>query len=172
MRIAVIGGSGHVGSFLVPRLVRAGHEVVNLSRGARAPYVDDQAWLEVEQIQVDRAAEDAAGAFGQRVAALEAEVVVDMICFTPDSAAALTAALRGHGGHLVHCGTIWRYGASVKQPMREDDPTAVRRVRHPEGCHCRAAGRRDPIRRPGHHGAPAGPHQRPGLAADRTTWKS
>src|SRR5215211_8199506 len=47
-------------------------------------------------------------------------------------------------------------------------PTAVRRVRHPEGCHCRAAGRRDPIRRPGHHGAPAGPHQRPGLAADRT----
>src|SRR5215211_691656 len=122
MGIAVIGGSGHVGSFLVPRLVRAGHEVVNLSRGARAPYVDDQAWLEVEQIQVDRAAEDAAGAFGQRVAALEAEVVVDMICFTPDSAAALTAALRGHGGHLVHCGTIWRYGPSVKQPMREDAP--------------------------------------------------
>ena len=36
MCIAVIGGSGHVGSFLVPRLVRAGHEVLNLSRGARA----------------------------------------------------------------------------------------------------------------------------------------
>ena len=42
MRTVVIGGSGHVGSFLVPRLVRAGHEVVNLSRGARAPYVDDE----------------------------------------------------------------------------------------------------------------------------------
>src|SRR5829696_4794060 len=166
MGIAVIGGSGHVGSFLVPRLVRAGHEVVNLSRGARAPYVDDQAWLEVEQIQVDRAAEDAAGAFGQRVAALEAEVVVDMICFTPDSAAALTAALRGHGGHLVHCGTIWRYGASVKQPMREDDPSPpFGEYGTRKAAHCRAAGRRDPIRRPGHHGAPAGPHQRPGLAA-------
>jgi nucleoside-diphosphate-sugar epimerase len=36
VRIAVIGESGHVGSFLVPRLVRVGHEVVNLSRGARA----------------------------------------------------------------------------------------------------------------------------------------
>ena len=121
MRIVVIGGSGHVGSFLVPRLVRAGHEVVNLTRGTRAPYVDDEAWSEVEQIQVDRAAEDAAGTFGQRVAALEADVVVDMICFTPESAVALVEALRGHSGHLVHCGTIWRYGVSLKQPMREDD---------------------------------------------------
>jgi nucleoside-diphosphate-sugar epimerase len=121
VRIVVIGGSGHVGSFLVPRLVRAGHEVINLTRGARAPYVDDDAWSEVEQIQVDRAAEDATGTFGQRVATLEADVVVDMVCFTPESAAALMEALRGHSGHLVHCGTIWRYGLSLKQPMREDD---------------------------------------------------
>lgn len=121
MRIVVVGGSGHVGSFLVPRLVRAGHQVVNLTRGARAPYVENEAWSEVEQITVDRAAEDAAGTFGRRVAALDADAVVDMICFTPDFAAALVAALRGHSAHLVHCGSIWRYGASVKQPMREDD---------------------------------------------------
>ena len=121
MRIVVIGGSGHVGSFLVPRLVRAGHDVVNLTRGARAHYVNDDAWSEVEQIQVDRAVDDAAGRFGQRVATLEADVVVDMICFTPESAAALVEALRGHSGHLIHCGTIWRYGLSLKQPMREDD---------------------------------------------------
>jgi len=48
MRIVVIGGSGHVGSFLVPRLVRAGHQVVNLSRGKSQPYVDDEAWREVQ----------------------------------------------------------------------------------------------------------------------------
>jgi nucleoside-diphosphate-sugar epimerase len=70
---------------------------------------------------VDREAEEAAGTFGKRVAALKADVVVDMICFTPDSAAALVEALRGRSGHLIHCGTIWRYGPSVKQPMREDD---------------------------------------------------
>ncbi|MFL6044305.1 MAG: NAD-dependent epimerase/dehydratase family protein [Propionibacteriaceae bacterium] len=121
MRIVVIGGSGHVGSFLVPRLVRAGHEVINLTRGSRAPYLDDPAWSDVGQVVVDRAAEEAAGTFGKRIAALEADVVVDMICFTPNSAAALVEALRGHSGHLIHCGTIWRYGPSVKQPMREDD---------------------------------------------------
>ena len=123
MRIVVIGGSGHVGSFLIPRLVRAGHEVVNLTRGESAPYHDDEAWSEVDQIQIDRAAEDASGTFGQKVAGLEAEVVVDMICFTPDSAAALVEALRGRSQHLIHCGTIWQYGVSVKQPMREDDPS-------------------------------------------------
>jgi len=121
VRIVVIGGSGHVGTFLVPRLVRAGHEVINLTRGARSPYIDDEVWSDVEQVAVDREAEDAAGTFGKRVAALEADVVVDMICFTPDSAAALVKELRGHSGHLIHCGTIWRYGPSVKQPMREDD---------------------------------------------------
>ena len=30
MRVVIIGGSGHVGTYLAPRLVEAGHEVVNV----------------------------------------------------------------------------------------------------------------------------------------------
>lgn len=37
MHIVAIGGTGHVGSYIVPRLVRLGHEVVVISRGAREP---------------------------------------------------------------------------------------------------------------------------------------
>jgi uncharacterized protein YbjT (DUF2867 family) len=37
-RVVIIGGSGHVGTYLVPRLVAAGFEVVNVSRGKRAAY--------------------------------------------------------------------------------------------------------------------------------------
>ncbi len=121
MRIAVIGGSGHIGSFLIPELVRSGHQVLNLSRGTSTPFTSDEAWTDVTQIAVDREAEDLAGTFGSRVAALDADVVVDLICFTPGSAAALVEALRGATGHLIHCGTIWRYGVSRKLPMREDD---------------------------------------------------
>ena len=121
MRIVIIGGSGHVGSFLVPNLISAGHEVVNLTRGKAPPYVDDDAWAKVVKIQVDRAAEDAAGTFGHRVLALEPEVVIDMICFTTESARALVEALRGRVRHLIHCGSIWRYGMSVKLPIKEDD---------------------------------------------------
>lgn len=121
MRIAVVGGSGHIGSFLVPVLVRAGHEVLNLSRGTSQPFVHDEAWSDVVQIAVDRAAEDLDGTFGKRVAALNPDAVVDLICFTPASATALVEALHGATGHLIHCGSIWRYGVSHKLPMREDD---------------------------------------------------
>ena len=121
MRILVIGGSGHIGSFLIPRLVRAGHEVVSLSRGQREPYVADEAWQQVQQVYLDRDTEEAAGTFGDRVVALDAEVVVDLVCFTRDSAQALVDRLRGRTGHLIHCGSIWRYGPSVKLPVREDE---------------------------------------------------
>ena len=121
MRIAVIGGSGHIGTYLLPQLVRAGHEVLNLSRGTSEPFTEDQAWSEVEQITVDRAAEDLDGSFPKRIAALAADVVIDLICFTPASADALVDELRGVSGHLIHCGSIWRYGVSRKLPMREED---------------------------------------------------
>jgi nucleoside-diphosphate-sugar epimerase len=123
MRIAVIGGTGHVGTFLLPRLVRRGHEVLNLSRGRRSPYVDDEAWREVRQVSLDRVAEEEAGTFALRVAELGPDVVVDMVCFTPQSAAALLTGLRGRVGHLVHCGSIWRYGPSVAVPITEENAT-------------------------------------------------
>lgn len=121
MRIVVIGGTGHVGSFLVPRLVSDGHQVVSLSRGTRQPYRADLAWDQVSQLTVDREQEDAAGTFGSRVAELAADVVVDMICFTPRSAQLLVDALRGQVGHLVHCGSIWMHGPSTKLPITEDN---------------------------------------------------
>jgi nucleoside-diphosphate-sugar epimerase len=92
-RIVVIGATGHVGSYLVPRLVRAGHEVIALSRGTRDPYVSAPEWRRVERIEVDREAEDSAGVFGRRIAGLGADAVVDMLCFTPESGRQLVEAL-------------------------------------------------------------------------------
>lgn len=119
MRIVVIGGSGHIGTYLVPRLVRAGHQVVNISRGKRAAYTEAPEWAEVEQVVADRDREDAEGVFGETVARLEPEAVVDLVCFTLESATALVERLRGATGHLLHCGTIWRYGSSHRVPIAE-----------------------------------------------------
>lgn len=124
MRVVVVGGSGHIGTYLVPRLVRAGHEVANLSRGSDVRYARASEWDEVRQVVVDREAEDRAGTFGERVLALAPDVVVDLICFTPRSARALVDALRGEVGHLVHCGSIWRHGPSIKLPISEDGAAA------------------------------------------------
>jgi nucleoside-diphosphate-sugar epimerase len=122
MRTVVIGGTGHIGTYLVPELVRLGHEVVVLSRGERSPYQSDGAWNRVRMIQVDRATEDAEGTFGQRVAELEPDVVIDLICFTEDSARQLAEAVHGKIQHLLHCGTIWVHGPSMTVPTREDAP--------------------------------------------------
>ncbi len=32
MKVIVIGGTGHIGTYLIPRLVKAGHDVICVSR--------------------------------------------------------------------------------------------------------------------------------------------
>ncbi|MGZ4659866.1 MAG: NAD-dependent epimerase/dehydratase family protein, partial [Arthrobacter sp.] len=125
MRVTVIGGSGHIGSFLVPRLVRAGHEVTNISRGTSRPYTEAPEWQQVQHVTADRQAEDQDGTFPDRVAALKPDVVVDLVCFTLESAAQLVQRLRGEVGHLLHCGSVWRYGQSLKLPIREGSDSAA-----------------------------------------------
>ena len=127
MRIVVIGATGHIGGYLVPRLVEDGHDVVAVTRGESAPYRDDPAWDRVERVIADREAEDAAGTFAARIAELGADVVVDMICFREDSARQLAEALRGRVRQLVHVGTIWVMGTLTEVPATEDAP------RHPWG---------------------------------------
>lgn len=121
-RVVIIGGSGHVGTYLVPRLVGAGYEVVNVSRGRHAAYSPHGAWKWVETATLDREAEEGAGTFGASIAALEADIVVDMICFTLSSARQLVEALRGRVQHFLHCGTIWVYGHNTTIPATEDQP--------------------------------------------------
>jgi len=127
MRVVVIGGTGHIGTFLVPRLVNAGHEVIVASRGKREPYVPHPAWKSVQRIEIDRTVEDKAGTFGTRIAALEVDAVVDLICFTPESAQHLMNALQPRQTLLVHCGTMWVHGRPARVPSTEEDP------RHPFG---------------------------------------
>jgi nucleoside-diphosphate-sugar epimerase len=127
VRVVVIGGTGHVGTFLVPRLVNAGHEVIVASRGKRGPYLPNPAWDAVKRIEIDRTAEEAAGTFGARITALEPDAVVDLICFTPPSAQHLVDALRARETLLLHCGTMWVHGRPTTVPVTEDMP------RHPFG---------------------------------------
>jgi nucleoside-diphosphate-sugar epimerase len=121
-RVAVIGATGHIGTYLVPRLVRAGHDVVALSRGERKPYHDAAEWQSVEVVTADREAEERAGTFAARIAGFDADAVVDLICFTPASAQHLVDGLRATRPLLLHCGTIWVHGRAARVPLTEDEP--------------------------------------------------
>jgi nucleoside-diphosphate-sugar epimerase len=120
MRVVIIGGTGHVGTYLVPRLVRLGHEVINVSRGHREPYHPDPAWDSVRHVKLDRTVEEGAGTFGAAVRDLQPDVVIDMACFSPESALHLAVELRGLVRQHLHCGTIWVHGYGVEVPVTED----------------------------------------------------
>jgi nucleoside-diphosphate-sugar epimerase len=121
-RVIVIGGSGHVGTYLVPALVEQGHHVINVSRGQAKSYSHHVAWDKVEQVSIDRMGEEKAGTFADRLVRLQPDIVVDMISFELSSTRALVEALRGKIEHFIHCSTIWVYGHNATIPAGEDDP--------------------------------------------------
>ena len=126
MRIVVIGATGHIGGYLVPMLVEQGHDVVAVSRGD--PPLPRRSGM-VRGVDVARRS----CGRGRRclrpsVAALGADVVVDLICFT-ESARAMRTELEGRVSLLVHVGTIWVHGTLTEVPVTEDAP------RHPWGSY-------------------------------------
>lgn len=122
MHTIVIGGTGHVGTYLVPRLVEAGHDVTVVSRGRRDPYTPNGAWGSVRHVILDRASDEVRHTFGPQIRELEPDIVIDMICFTLESAQHLVEALRGHLQAFLHCSTCWVHGRTVTVPVTEDQP--------------------------------------------------
>jgi nucleoside-diphosphate-sugar epimerase len=177
-RVVVIGATGHIGTYLVPRLVGRGHEVIAVSRGTRGPYQASPRWDAVTVVTADRQAEDAGGTFGERIAALRPDAVIDLICFTKASAEQLVAALRPARPLLVHCGTIWVHGPALRVPVTEDEPRTaygeygtgkaeIEALLHQE---TRAGGVPAVVLHPGHISGPGWPVITPAGNLDPATW--
>ena len=149
-RVVVIGATGHIGTYLVPRLVMAGHEVVTVSRGRAQPYQPSPVWKHARAVVLDREKEEAIGAFGEAIVALNADIVVDCICFTEASHHQLADALAGKVSHFIHIGTIWTHGTAAVVPTPESA------VKHPFGDYgiAKAAIEADLLRRAALHNFP------------------
>ena len=122
MRIVVIGATGHIGTYLVPRLVNGGHEVVALSRGQRKPYHERGEWRFAETRYLDREEAEREGTFGRYVTELNPDVVIDLICYRLESCQHLVEALMDKVRHFLHCGTIWVHGPAEVVPTLESAP--------------------------------------------------
>jgi nucleoside-diphosphate-sugar epimerase len=177
-RVVVIGATGHIGTYLVPRLVDRGHEVIAVSRGTRGPYHAGPQWDAVTRVTADREAEEAAGMFGRRMAALHPDAVIDLICFTAGSARQLIEELRPRRPLLVHCGTIWVHGPALRVPVTEDEPRTaygeygtgkaeIEALLHQE---TRAGGVPAVVLHPGHISGPGWPVITPAGNLDPATW--
>lgn len=129
MKIVIIGGTGHIGSYLVPRLVLAGHDVICVSRQQRKPNDLQPIWRSVKHINIDRVKAEEKGVFGSQIKELKGEIIIDLICFKPESAIMLAESLMGEIQHFIHCGTMWVHGHSSQVPTLESQ------VRRPFGVY-------------------------------------
>ncbi len=67
-------------------------------------------------------AAEADGIFGSSIVTLRPDVVIDLTCYTLESARQLAQALSGHVERFLHCGTIWVHGMGIEVPLRENAP--------------------------------------------------
>jgi len=113
MRVAIIGGTGHIGGFLTAQLVEDGQEVTVIARGQR-PLPRGGAWEKVKFIKAEYRRGDEQ--WRELIGNIGAEVVVDII---QADMAGTYEAIRGSAGHYVVCGSVWMLGAPDRVPAPE-----------------------------------------------------
>ena len=117
MKVCVIGGNGQIGNYLLPRLVNGGHEVISVCRGNAHYFRACPEFASVKEVHLTRGTDG----FEEAIAALGADVVIDIICFTRSELQAMAAALNGKVSHYLVIGSMWIHGESETVPVREEE---------------------------------------------------
>ena len=119
MKVIVIGGCGHIGSYLVPKLVKGGYEVIVISRGKSKPYVNDPSWKKIQSVILDRTKDEK---FASKIAEINADVVVDLINFDVNDTKIMVETLKDTKlCHYLFCSSVWAHGMSEFLPSDPND---------------------------------------------------
>jgi nucleoside-diphosphate-sugar epimerase len=135
VRVLVVGGTGFIGRFVVPRLIDAGHDVAVFQRRESTKPLPEGA----RSIRGDRHnLSESAGA----LRAFAPDVVIDLILSSGRQAAALMDVFRGHAARVVAASSIDVYramgvlhgleeGPLEPLPLREDSALRTRLQAYP-----------------------------------------
>lgn len=118
MNVLVVGGTGHIGGFLVPMLIDRGHSVTVMTTGRR-PVPDGAEWQNVHFVRADYSREDRS--WMDAVVQAEAKAVIDI---PGNDLPALYEAAKPHCRHLIACGSVWMFGPPrvVPTPPEPQNP--------------------------------------------------
>ena len=110
MKVMVIGGTGHIGRFLVPMLIEAGCDVVVVTSG-RTPIRQDGAWAKVTYITCQTGQ-------GKDITPL-LSIAPDVAIELPGNAWQLYQQMKNTVQHIIACGSLWMFGLPKLVPTPE-----------------------------------------------------
>jgi len=120
MKVVVTGACGHIGTYLIPMLVKYGFEVVTVTRGISKPYVYNSAFDKVQKVYLDREKEPD---FANKIAEMNPDIVVDLINFHIEDTHKMVEALKNTKlSHYLFCSSVWAHGRAESLPV---DPNSV-----------------------------------------------
>jgi nucleoside-diphosphate-sugar epimerase len=130
MRVLVVGGTGHTGSYVIQDLVAAGHEVTGLARSDTAAAAVSELGAKVLRGDLEdldglkAAAADSDGLIhvAYRRDVLMAGGINALAASELSSVLAYGEALAGTGKPLVWAGTMASPGYNLGRPVTEEDP--------------------------------------------------
>ncbi|MBQ7349211.1 MAG: NAD(P)-dependent oxidoreductase [Clostridia bacterium] len=127
MKILIIGGTGHVGTFLVKKLVNNGHQVFVGTRGKTRQREGDY-FNSAQFIECNANDSESLNSLKQ----YRFDAVVDF----PGTAFKVWTALKNDVSHVIACGSLWMFGYPHVVPtpeIRQDDvPFSSYRDRYAE----------------------------------------
>jgi nucleoside-diphosphate-sugar epimerase len=121
MNVLLIGGTGLIGTGIVKHLLGRGARVTLYSRHRSAGALP----AGVTQCLGDRSNE---AEFVKAFEASRYDVVVDMICFSPDEARSTVRAFSGRCEQLQFCSTVCTYGVEISPGVLVDETSPQRPI--------------------------------------------
>ncbi len=110
MRAIVIGGTGHIGGFLIPLLVNAGYETIVAGTG-RTAIPATKIWSKIRYIKGDMRNEE----FLRSLADLHPQVVINIV----HDVLPAYHIFKNTAKHIIACGSLWMYGCPHTVPTPE-----------------------------------------------------
>jgi UDP-glucose 4-epimerase len=136
MKVAVIGGSGFIGSHVVDKLLNANHDVTVFD--IMRPHKEEVRHIFMDLFDMHKVVVALAGNY-EAIYLLAAMANVNDIHKNPLEAAMVNfqgtvnvlEAVRRYGGRLIFASTVWVYMLAEKEDVDEDSPLLVQNVNHP-----------------------------------------
>ncbi len=136
MKVAVIGGSGFIGSHVVDKLLDANHDVTVFD--IMTPHKEEVRHIFMDLFDMHKVVVALAGNY-EAIYLLAAMANVNDIYKNPLEAAMVNfqgtvnvlEAVRRYGGRLIFASTVWVYMLAEREDVDEDSSLLIQNVNHP-----------------------------------------